>query len=243
MPFEKLPEHAPEPDASQPLKDVANNIFTEYLSLTQQLFQSFQAVAENKPPLGGAPPTILARLLALDGELHRLVSRLEQHQKFQNKIDSISRTIGEHNAAILLLLRRLQNAESDLEKLLLTARNNLESMQRANKGPFRIAETGAVDFSEFIAYAQRVTLYTSGAFNPETRRVTKPVPDESAMRASLLFDPSAVAPDGTPEQAGQQQGQGSALLDIGMDLGQAVRPDGAPLEVEPEFDLNLDDFD
>ncbi|RKO87825.1 vitamin-D-receptor interacting mediator subunit 4-domain-containing protein [Blyttiomyces helicus] len=231
MPYEPPVDTAAVPPPEKNLADVANSIFPEYLLLSQHLFESFEHLALNRP-LGapGPPPTILRKIVALDAQLQKFIDRLEEHQKYQKRIEQVQIEVEEHNAAILKLVRRLQAVERDLEHVLDGAREKMKIMRTANEG--------AVDYAELIAYAHRISKHTAAPFVEGSRPMEPPIPQENHMRMSLLFKPDPLKAIVKEEAAVEHQ-----EVDMNIDLlAHTLRPqvhDHAPEEEEELLDLDL----
>ncbi|KAF9151355.1 hypothetical protein BGX20_005431 [Mortierella sp. AD010] len=163
------------------LRQMVRNQITEYSRLTQTLFTSLEIMAEGKAPQA-QPSDIIQQIVQLDSTLMGAVEKIELHQKQQRKIRQVRLEIEEQNKAIMSVIQSLRDA-----KLVLEA--NLEDLEekRAITADARSAE---VSVAEIVAYANRLSNYTSAPpnFNPSdpNHPFEPPYPREVSMRAGIL---------------------------------------------------------
>ncbi|KAF9995283.1 hypothetical protein BGZ80_007066 [Entomortierella chlamydospora] len=163
------------------LRQMVRNQITEYSRLTQTLFTSLELMAEGKVPQA-QPSDIIQQIVQLDSTLMGAVEKIELHQKQQRKIRQVRLEIEEQNKAIMSVIQSLRDA-----KLVLEA--NLEDLEerRAITADARSAE---VSVAEIVAYANRLSNYTSAPpnFNPSdpNHPFEPPYPREVSMRAGIL---------------------------------------------------------
>ncbi|KAI9204221.1 vitamin-D-receptor interacting mediator subunit 4-domain-containing protein [Polychytrium aggregatum] len=189
--------------ADQPLADQAwesisprikaNSYFPEYTRLIRQLFESLQTLQQSKATgalVQGSDPAaeakrLIAKIIDLDRKIQKFADELEQHQSNQRKIDDLQARIKQHTHGILNLVQSLRKAEASIELTLSQSRERIESLKQS--------QTNNVDYRDVIAYARRVAPYTAAPhkFNPQnpdpTIPFSAPVPQETLIRASLLF--------------------------------------------------------
>ncbi|KAF9349479.1 hypothetical protein BGX26_012232 [Mortierella sp. AD094] len=163
------------------LRQMVRNQITEYSRLTQTLFTSLELMADGKVS-PAQPSDIMQQIVQLDSTLMGAVEKIELHQKQQRKIRQVRLEIDEQNKAIMSVIQSLRDA-----KLVLEA--NLEDLEekRAITADARSAE---VSVTEIVAYANRLSNYTSAPpnFNPSdpNHPFEPPYPREVSMRAGIL---------------------------------------------------------
>ncbi|KAF9199230.1 hypothetical protein BGZ49_010676 [Haplosporangium sp. Z 27] len=163
------------------LRQMVRNQITEYSRLTQTLFTSLELMADGKAP-PAQPGDIMQQIVQLDSTLMGAVEKIELHQKQQRKIRQVRLEIEEQNKAIMNVIQDLRDAKQVLEA-------NLEDLEekRAVSADARSAE---VSVSEIVAYANRLSNYTSAPpnFNPAdpNHPFEPPYPREVSMRAGIL---------------------------------------------------------
>ncbi|CDH49544.1 predicted protein [Lichtheimia corymbifera JMRC:FSU:9682] len=171
------------------LRDRVDSLLTEYSQLTRQFFQSLTAIAENTStttdPLQQAPDQLVKRITDVDARLQSALEEIEQHQTRQQRIIAVQDEIQQHQAALLSLVERLNDARETLDKELTQASKEQKSIQFADKTN--------VDFSDILSYASKLSKYTSAPpgfdqmSNDFKVDFEKPYPDEDRMRRGLLY--------------------------------------------------------
>ncbi|KAF9177686.1 hypothetical protein BGZ51_008465 [Haplosporangium sp. Z 767] len=163
------------------LRQLVRNQITEYSRLTQALFTSLDALADGKAA-STSPNDIMKQIVQLDATLMGAVEKIESHQIQQRRIRQVQQEIEEQNKAIMTVIQNLRDAKQVLESDL----ENLEE-KRAASAEARLAE---VSVSEIVAYANRLSNYTSAPpnFNPSdpNQPFEPPYPREVNMRAGIL---------------------------------------------------------
>ncbi|KAF9940814.1 hypothetical protein BGZ67_006664 [Mortierella alpina] len=163
------------------LRQLVRTQITEYSRLTQNLFTSLDALADGKGT-SSVPNDIMKQIVQLDSTLMGAVEKIEAHQIQQRKIRQVRQEIDEQNKAIMTVIQTLREAKQVLE-------SNLENLEekRAASAEARSAE---VSVGEIVAYANRLSNYTSAPpnFNPSDPNQTfePPYPREVNMRAGIL---------------------------------------------------------
>ncbi|KAF9107890.1 hypothetical protein BGX27_008554 [Mortierella sp. AM989] len=163
------------------LRQMVRNQITEYSRLTQTLFTSLELMSEGKVP-SAQPSDVMQQIVQLDSTLMGAVEKIEIHQKQQRKIQQVRLEIEEQNKAIMKVIQNLRDAKQVLE-------GNLEDLEekRAITADARSAE---ISVSEIVAYANRLSNYTSAPpnFNPSdpNHPFEPPYPREVSMRAGIL---------------------------------------------------------
>ncbi|KAF9950377.1 hypothetical protein BGZ70_001401 [Mortierella alpina] len=163
------------------LRQLVRTQITEYSRLTQNLFTSLDALADGKGT-PSVPNDIMKQIVQLDSTLMGAVEKIEAHQIQQRKIRQVRQEIDEQNKAIMTVIRTLREAKQVLE-------SNLENLEekRAASAEARSAE---VSVGEIVAYANRLSNYTSAPpnFNPSdpNQIFEPPYPREVNMRAGIL---------------------------------------------------------
>ncbi|KAG0195641.1 hypothetical protein BGX28_000945 [Mortierella sp. GBA30] len=163
------------------LRQLVRSQITEYSRLTQSLFTSLDALADGKGT-SVAPNDIMKQIVQLDSTLMGAVEKIEAHQIQQQKIRQVRQEIEEQNKAIMTVIQSLREAKQVLE-------SNLENLEekRAASAEARSAE---VSVGEIVAYANRLSNYTSAPpnFNPNDPNANfePPYPREVNMRAGIL---------------------------------------------------------
>ncbi|RUS15856.1 vitamin-D-receptor interacting mediator subunit 4-domain-containing protein [Endogone sp. FLAS-F59071] len=180
------------------LKAQVSNLLTEYSNLVRNYFAATEALAEGRPPpvlpAGGGPvhpDAIMQRIVDIDAKLQKAVDQIEDHQTLQRKIFEVQEDIRRHNANILALVSRLQEARGMLELCLDSVKQESVAMKQA--------KDSTVTFTEIISYAAKLSKYTSAPpnFDPANREITfeKPYPDEDRMRQGLLYRQYQTVPE------------------------------------------------
>ncbi|KAJ3083403.1 hypothetical protein HK102_001097 [Quaeritorhiza haematococci] len=245
------------PTRDEPVHDVISSLLTDYLLTTQQLFEALrhqipsastavqtrsgsgqagQGSADVQMETKKSPEEVMKKLVDLDDKLQDCVDELEEEQLFQQKLARVQSDIEEHNVAILKLVRWLQLAESKLETLLSGARDKMKSMKRAKEA--------AVDHSELIAYAHRISQYTSAPHNwkpnapQEGIPVFPPIPQDMHMKRSMLFQPDLAKPVSRAQEIFEQP-EIAMEIDLLTQPLQPVDTEHAPEEQEALLDLDL----
>ncbi|KAF9944898.1 hypothetical protein BGZ72_001856 [Mortierella alpina] len=163
------------------LRQLVRTQITEYSRLTQNLFTSLDALADGKGT-PSVPNDIMKQIVQLDSTLMGAVEKIEAHQIQQRKIRQVRQEIDEQNKAIMTVIQTLREAKQVLE-------SNLENLEekRAASAEARSAE---VSVGEIVAYANRLSNYTSAPpnFNPSdpNQNFEPPYPREINMRAGIL---------------------------------------------------------
>ncbi|KAF9568128.1 hypothetical protein EC968_003102 [Mortierella alpina] len=163
------------------LRQLVRSQITEYSRLTQNLFTSLDALADGKGT-SSVPNEIMKQIVQLDSTLMGAVEKIEAHQIQQRKIRQVRQEIDEQNKAIMTVIQTLREAKQVLE-------SNLENLEekRAASAEARSAE---VSVGEIVAYANRLSNYTSAPpnFNPSdpNQIFEPPYPREINMRAGIL---------------------------------------------------------
>lgn len=133
----------------------AISLLGEYVTLTKQLFESFERLQQNRPLLAGPPETLLSQIIALDSQLtpfldkrkrftspsdkhpcEELIMRnhaVEHHHNVYQDLKQTRTEIEQHNLAILTLIKRLQTAEQGLEAVLANARDRVQVMRETKQ--------------------------------------------------------------------------------------------------------------
>ncbi|KAF9438404.1 hypothetical protein BGZ76_008058 [Entomortierella beljakovae] len=163
------------------LRQMVRNQITEYSRLTQTLFTSLELMTDGKAP-PAQPSEVMKKIVQLDNTLMGAVEKIELHQKQQQRIRKVRLEIEEQNKAIMKVIQSLRDAKQVLE-------SNFEDLEekRAVTADARSAE---ISVNEIIAYANRLSNYTSAPpnFNPAdpNHPFEPPYPREVSMRAGIL---------------------------------------------------------
>ncbi|KAI1296263.1 hypothetical protein EDD11_007444 [Mortierella claussenii] len=163
------------------LRQMVRNQITEYSRMTQTLFTALELMAEGKTA-PAAPNDVMQQIVKLDSTLMGAVEKIELHQRQQRRIRQVRSEIEEQNKAIMTVIQDLRDAKQVLE----TSLEDLDE-KRAISADARSAE---VSVSEIVAYANRLSNYTSAPpnFNPQdpNHPFEPPYPREVSMRAGIL---------------------------------------------------------
>ncbi|KAJ3051729.1 hypothetical protein HK097_007257 [Rhizophlyctis rosea] len=209
----------------------AISLLGEYVTLTKQLFESFERLQQNRPLLAGPPETLLSQIIALDSQLTPFLDKLEHHHNVYQDLKQTRTEIEQHNLAILTLIKRLQTAEQGLEAVLANARDRVQVMRETKQK--------TLDPAEIIAYAQRISRYTSPL--PGSRPDEAPkgwyAPHELDWPRSLLINQDRVPIDGEP--VGAQTDAMTSEMDVDFSVhGHA--PAVPPQQHADDINLDLD---
>ncbi|KAI8599388.1 vitamin-D-receptor interacting mediator subunit 4-domain-containing protein [Dissophora ornata] len=163
------------------LRQLVRDQITEYSRLTQSLFASLDVLVEGK--VTPTPPNdIMKQIVQLDATLMGAVEKIELHQQQQQRIRQVRVEIEEQNKAIMNVIQNLRDAKQVLETSL-----EDQDQKQAISADARSAE---VSVTEIVAYANRLSNYTSAPpnFNPQdpNQPFEPPYPREVNMRAGIL---------------------------------------------------------
>eukprot|EP01119_Soliformovum_irregulare_P014894 TRINITY_DN4124_c0_g1_i2.p1 TRINITY_DN4124_c0_g1~~TRINITY_DN4124_c0_g1_i2.p1 ORF type:complete len:172 (+),score=22.40 TRINITY_DN4124_c0_g1_i2:34-516(+) len=156
----------------------------EYHAAIRVLLQSIinKASVSNK---SGAmsPEDAMDRVLEIDARLQAAVKELEQHQKFQTRIEELQKQITEKDQIVLDLAFQLKGVEKVLEQIVDEGRAKLKSIEEA--------DAGAVDPKDLVEYSHKICYTTGGppGWGGDTPLVTfrPPAPQDDEMRSGLLY--------------------------------------------------------
>ncbi|KAJ3037973.1 hypothetical protein HDV00_001176 [Rhizophlyctis rosea] len=215
----------------EPLRNVGDSLFTEYTSLIQQLFESFDRLNHNRFVAPGTSASLMTQILELDAALQPFVDRLEHHHNVYQNLKQTRAELEQHNIAFLTLIKQIQKAEHTLEQVLTTARERVQVMRQANKT--------TLNTSEVIAYAQRIARYTSPLPGSNwAHPAGSPVPREIEMKKGLLYNLDRVPLETTVDEASAEAP--IPAIDIDFAVHTHLPQTTAPPEVPHDELLDLD---
>eukprot|EP01136_Pigoraptor_vietnamica_P024196 Opistho-1_new@76999 len=173
----------------------ASSLLTQYAALAKSLFEALLAAADSSQRIGqgGAPaadPVAIARtIVEKDAELRMALRQVEEHQRFQRRIEALREAVGRHNTQIASAISQLRLAETELEAALDVAKERMALMRQA--------KAGAVDPVDLVRYAS-YTSYSSSAPpgwqpNMPLGPYSTPFPTDVQMRSGLLYSVSEAA--------------------------------------------------
>ncbi|KAG0287509.1 hypothetical protein BGZ98_004620 [Dissophora globulifera] len=163
------------------LRQLVRDQITEYSRLTQSLFAALDVLVEGKA--APVPPNVIMKqIVQLDSTLMGAVEKIELHQRQQQRIRQVREEIEDQNKAIMAVVQNLIDAKKTLEA-------SLED-QDQKQAVSADARSAQVSVSEIVAYANRLSNYTSAPpnFNPQdpNHPFEPPYPREVSMRAGIL---------------------------------------------------------
>ncbi|RKP11607.1 vitamin-D-receptor interacting mediator subunit 4-domain-containing protein [Piptocephalis cylindrospora] len=218
----------------------------EHSTLTRQLLSAFEDltdertdVSTKKRVLPVAPTDIAQELVALDGRLQRAADRIEEHQKWQRKLEAVDDDIDRCETAMASLARHIYDAQGEVIRILEDAEKSTDS-----------SETRPVDMDDLLEYGRRLANFTSAppGYDPQAPTaagtiVRPPFPSEQQMKSGWMrgtLDGVEESMDGEKDQDGMdgEDGEGEGVEgESGTGHGHGGGGDDDD-EVDP-FDLDL----
>ncbi|CAJ0648975.1 5247_t:CDS:2 [Entrophospora sp. SA101] len=164
--------------------DNLKEILIEYEATIKQFFASIaSSTAEGKSQTEHTPVKLMKNIVELDKKMQKSLDQIEEHQKVHNEILQVENELELENSAILELVNALKEGKKEFESSLENADTTIQAINFANKSP--------VTADEILKYAAKLSKYTSApsSFNNQNANIPlqPPYPDETLMRAGLLF--------------------------------------------------------
>nr|CAG8583931.1 13857_t:CDS:2 [Entrophospora candida]CAG8638828.1 10806_t:CDS:2 [Entrophospora candida] len=164
--------------------DNLKEILIEYEATIKQFFASIaSSTAEGKSQTEHTPVKLMKNIVELDKKMQKSLDQIEEHQKVHNEILQVENELELENNAILELVNALKEGKKEFESSLENADTTIQAINFANKSP--------VTADEILKYAAKLSKYTSApsSFNNQNANIPlqPPYPDETLMRAGLLF--------------------------------------------------------
>ncbi|KAG9289107.1 hypothetical protein G9A89_022416 [Geosiphon pyriformis] len=146
-------------------------ILNKYERKTIQLFVSLETIADGKMP-ERFPARIIKEIIDLDRSLQEGVAKVQEHQRYHQKLLLLENAIDDENDAIMLLIECLELGKEPIEEMLEDAKITKKAIKMAQESPMTI--------EDILEYATKVSHYTSGA-------IERPYPDETKIRLGILY--------------------------------------------------------
>ncbi|CAJ0751458.1 5153_t:CDS:2 [Entrophospora sp. SA101] len=162
--------------------DNLKEILIEYEATIKQFFASIaSSTAEGKSQTEHTPVKLMKNIVELDKKMQKSLDQIEEHQKVHNEILQVENELELENSAILELVNALKEGKKEFESSLENADTTIQAINFANK----------FTADEILKYAAKLSKYTSApsSFNNQNANIPlqPPYPDETLMRAGLLF--------------------------------------------------------
>ncbi|KAI9336494.1 vitamin-D-receptor interacting mediator subunit 4-domain-containing protein [Zopfochytrium polystomum] len=170
----------------------------------------------------------LQQVISLNDRLAAALDDVDSHQQFQRRILETERETVQCNVGIMDLLHRLRNAERMLEDLLSEVHLRRSKMQQA--------KSGTTNYREIIGYAHRLAKYTSPPL-AGMPIMYPPVPQDSHMKRSLLFQQEAATADAQAEAETELNPRMLMEIDV---LARLVQPQQFADAQPQHLDLDLE---
>ncbi|KAF8347735.1 vitamin-D-receptor interacting mediator subunit 4-domain-containing protein [Amanita rubescens] len=154
----------------------------ELQSLSHTLFLSLSP-AQTKPP----PPPPLSAFLSCDAALSDAVNLAYKHQMGQRKIDALEMEILQLESRTRDVCMELEAGKRELEEMIAEGEERIKAIEKAKEA--------SIPFPELLAYAQRLSPFTSAPPNmpdmnlpgqPPPPLFFPPFPNEEKMRRGRL---------------------------------------------------------
>ncbi|KAJ1745093.1 hypothetical protein GGF48_001934 [Coemansia sp. RSA 921] len=166
-----------------PLVTLLNSLLTEYTTTLRTLLDQFDTSNNRNTATSTTTTrhTTAQHLVKLDHNMQRLYDELQHHQHRQHEIRRIQLQSMHSGRAQLEFITRVQEAHTELERVVVDAETKIERAQTAEKSQPRV--------DEIIHYANKLSKYTAAPpnYDPESGMpADPPYPLLVAMRSGIL---------------------------------------------------------
>jgi len=209
----------------------------ELQALAHTLFLSLSP-PQSKPP----PPPPISAFLECDKALASAMSLAHAHQIKQRRIDALEAEILDLDTQWREICTELVAGKSELEELIEEGGERIKAIEEAKKA--------SIPYPELLAYAQRLSAFTSAPPNmpdlslpgqPPPPLFFPPFPNEEKMRKGWLNAEAPLGPLGETHSVGRPSTVSPAETNQHHQGAHPYRQDLRASQAQPQFfDLDLD---
>jgi len=133
-------------------KKEASDAINDFAKLSHELMTTVVAMSEGRE-YSRDPEQVMQDIIIVDQKLQTAVKKLQEEQNFYDEIEALKRRILEKDKQISKLTNLLRGVERNLQHLLDTSKDNVESIKMSQKNQISV--------EDLVVFSQRVS-FTMG---------------------------------------------------------------------------------